>query len=72
MSYTSLNYHIVFSTKDRRPYLKGDALPRVCEYLGGIARKLDGVLLCAGGQPDHLHLAVVVPATKSVAKFVGN
>ena len=71
MSCTSLNYHIVFSTKDRRPYLKGDALGRLCEYLGGIARKLDGTLLGAGGQPDHLHLAVVVPASMSVAKFVG-
>ena len=71
MSYTSMNYHIVFSTKDRRPFLQGDSFSRTCQYTGGIIRELGGVLLSSGGQPDHLHLAAVVPPTMAVSDFVG-
>ena len=71
MSYTSMNYHVVFSTKDRRPFLQGELLCRTCRYIGGIVRELNGVLLEAGGQSDHLHLASVIPTTSAVADFVG-
>jgi putative transposase len=39
-SYTRLVYHIVFSTKDRRPLLTPQIRPRVLAYLGGIVRNL--------------------------------
>ena len=71
MSYTSMNYHVVFSTKDRRPFLQDDLLPRVCQYAGGMVRELNGVLLEANGQPDHLHLALVIPPTLAVSDFIG-
>ncbi len=71
MSYTCLNYHVTFSTKDRRPFLQGTLVERTCRYIGGMIRKMDGVLLKGNGQPDHLHLAVVIPATSAVADFVG-
>jgi REP element-mobilizing transposase RayT len=57
MSYTNLKYHIVFSTKDRRPFLHADVKPRLVEYLGGILRQLKGVLVEANGPEDHIHLA---------------
>ena len=71
MSYTSMNYHVVFSTKDRRPFLQDDLLTRTCQYIGGMVRELNGVLLEANGQPDHLHMAIVIPPTSAASDFIG-
>ncbi len=49
MSHTCLNYHIVFATKQRRPQLHDDMMPRLARYLGGIIRDLDGSLAEANG-----------------------
>lgn len=57
MSYVSLNYHIVFSTKERRPFLDDKQVQAICQYIGGILRNHKGCLLTGNGMPDHLHLA---------------
>ena len=71
MSYTRLLYHIVFSTKERRPLLTGELGRRTIEYIGGICRELNGQLLAAGSSADHLHLAVAVHPSVAVADLVG-
>jgi REP element-mobilizing transposase RayT len=57
MSYINLNYHLIFSTKDRRPLIGADLMPRLREYIGGIIRGLGGRMLIANGAPDHIHIA---------------
>ena len=57
-TFFSLHYHIVFSTKHRRPFLLNDALPRMHSYLGGIVRGMNGVAEIVGGVADHVHLLV--------------
>jgi len=70
MSYTKLSYHIVFSTKERRPFLQHDALGRVCAYIGGILRDEDAEPVCIGGMPDHLHLAVIARPTVRLSDLI--
>ncbi|KKL49866.1 hypothetical protein LCGC14_2311230 [marine sediment metagenome] len=70
MSYTNLFYHIVFSTKDRRPVLSDELLPRVIHYIGGIVRQLRGQLLEGGGIEDHVHLAAIVHPASALADFI--
>lgn len=70
MSYHSLHYHIVFSTKERRPWLKGERLTECCRYLGGIVRDLKGVMLDANGDADHVHLVASIPPTIAVSQFL--
>jgi len=72
MSYTSLMYHIIFSTKDRRPLLCSDALSQISKYMGGIARQLSATLMEANGPADHIHLAALLPPTLTVADFLRN
>lgn len=55
-SYARLVFHLVFSTKDRRPWLDFDWESRLHAYIGGIVRDYGGVLIKAGGMPDHMHL----------------
>jgi REP element-mobilizing transposase RayT len=70
MSYTSLMYHIVFSTKQRKRFLRAEVLPRMCHYLGGIAREEKGTLLAADGWDDHVHLALTVSPMQSISDTV--
>jgi putative transposase len=55
-SYTNLLYHIVFSTKERRPLITPEYEPRLYEYIGGTIRGLGGVSLELNGTADHVHL----------------
>ena len=71
MSYTSLFYQVVFSTKDRRPFLLDDLRVRSCKYMATIAKDLDGRIVCSGGVPDHVHLVAAIPPTMAVAEFIG-
>ena len=55
-SYTNLLYHIIFSTKDRRPLLTDAYQSRLYDYIGGTVRKLGGISLELNGTEDHVHL----------------
>src|SRR5687767_13287442 len=62
-TYLSLHYHIVFSTKERRPLIGADWRPRLHEYVGGTVRGLGGVAETIGGVENHVHLLVGLKAT---------
>lgn len=66
-SHLSLHYHLIFSTKHREPLLASAFASRVYDYMGGIVRGLDGVLLAAGGMSDHVHLLIGLGATRALA-----
>ena len=70
MSYTNLKYHIVFSTKNRQPWLSADVKERLVKYVGGIIRNLKGVLVEANGPEDHIHIAAGVHPQVSISAFV--
>jgi len=55
-SYTNLLYHIIFSTKDRRPLITPEYEIRLYDYLGGTIRKVGGISLELNGAADHIHL----------------
>jgi putative transposase len=55
-SYTNLLYHLVFSTKDRRPLITREYEVRLYDYLGGTIRKVGGISLELNGTEDHVHL----------------
>ena len=55
-TYTNLLYHIVFSTKERYPFIRPEFKERLYEYIGGTIRGLNGISLEIGGIEDHVHL----------------
>ena len=69
-TYTSLHYHIVFSTKHREPWLSEPVRERLWPYLGGIARENGLTALEIGGVADHVHVLLSLPASMAVAKAV--
>ena len=48
-SYTNLLYHILFSTKDRRPLITTENEVRLYDYIGGTIRSLGGICLELNG-----------------------
>ncbi len=66
-SYTNLIYHIIFSTKDRRPLITEAYQERLYDYIGGTIRGLGGISLALNGTEDHLHLLAKLRPDKSVS-----
>lgn len=69
-TYLSLHYHIVFSTKDRRPLIRDAWRGRLHDYIGGTIQGLDGQAEGIGGVADHVHILVSLKATHRLADFV--
>jgi putative transposase len=57
-THTAILLHVVFATRDRRPWMTDGMRPRVFEYFGGAVRGQGGVAAAIGGMPDHVHLLV--------------
>ena len=62
--------HIIFSTKNRQPFLDSDVRPRMHAYLATICRDLGAELVHVGGIADHVHIVTTLPRTLSQAQVV--
>jgi putative transposase len=62
--------HIVFSTKDRTPVLDATVRPALHAYLATVARNVDCECFRVGGVADHVHLAVRLSRTITMAKLI--
>ncbi len=62
-TYTSLHYHLIFSTKNRVAYITPEIEQRVWAYIGGIARTHKMTALQIGGVDDHVHALVMAHPT---------
>ena len=70
-SYCNLLFHIVFSTKDREPWMIPSIRPRIHEYLGGAIRGEGGIGLIVNGTADHVHILAKLRQDKAVSKLIG-
>jgi len=69
----SLSYlltHIVFSTKDRAPVLDASVRPALHAYLATVSRNVDCECFRGGGVADHVHLAVRLSRTLTMAQLI--
>ena len=63
--------HTVFSTKERRPFLRDKILrDELHSYLGGILTHLECQPVIVGGVADHVHLLCALSRTCDAAKMV--
>jgi REP element-mobilizing transposase RayT len=63
--------HLVFSTKDRRPFLRDETLrSETHAWLGAASRELGCPTLLVGGVEDHVHLLARHSRTISQADWV--
>jgi putative transposase len=70
-SLAQIYVHIVFSTKDRQPFLLDKSIrEEMHKYLGGTCNGLDCPVLRVGGVADHVHILCRLARTISVANLV--
>ncbi len=69
-SYVNLIYHIVFSTKDRKPIITEKYQARLHEYIGGIIRKQGGISLAINGVEDHVHVLAKLRQDKALSDMI--
>ncbi len=69
-SYTSLHYHVIFSTRNRVPQINQTWQARLYAYIGGIVRENRGDLIVAGGTADHVHLVVRLHPQTAIADIL--
>ena len=69
-SLSNVILHIIFSTKDREPWLNANVRPRIHGYLATVCRGLDASFVHIGGVSDHAHVVTTLPRTMSQAELV--
>ena len=69
-TFTSLHYHVIFSTKNREPWIDQSIESRVWAFLGGVARQNKIKALQIGGTENHIHMLLGIPPTATVSKAV--
>ena len=69
-SLTRLYSHLIFSTKNRDPFLNEEIRPRVHGYLATIIRNLDSPWVVVGGVSDHVHVLFDMGKMVAPVKFV--
>ncbi len=62
--------HLVFSTRDREPWLTSTVRPRVHAYLATVLRNMGSPYTVAGGGADHVHLLFELPKEKAPTEVV--
>ena len=69
-SLSNILIHFIWSTKDRHPWLEPGIREKTHAFLAGAVRQLDCEAYRVGGVADHVHLAVRLSRTLSVADLV--
>lgn len=69
-SLTKLYAHLIFSTKNRQPFLDDAIRPRVHAHLATIIRNLDSPRVVVGGVADHVHILFDMGKMHAPVEFV--
>jgi REP element-mobilizing transposase RayT len=70
MPYTTIWIHLVFSTKNREPFLISSIRQKVFQHILENARSKGIVMSCVNGYSDHAHVLVRLLPTQQLSKVV--
>ena len=69
-TFTNHLYHIIFSTKNRANYITPNFEKELYSYIAGIFKGEKGMLICAGGTENHIHLLGIIHQSISIAEML--
>jgi REP element-mobilizing transposase RayT len=69
-SLTKLYAHLVFSTRNRHPFLDAEIRDRVHGYLATVIRSIDSPYVVVGGVADHVHILFDMGKMHAPVEFV--
>jgi putative transposase len=65
-THAKLYYHLVFSTKNGKPFINAAIELELHKYMGGIIRQIEGSSI-ENGTADHIHILAIVPSKISIS-----
>ena len=69
-SLSNVLVHLVFSTKNREPFISKDIRSRLHGYIVGILNHLKSPSFQTGGVEDHIHILFTLNRTTTIAEIV--
>ncbi|RJP32116.1 MAG: hypothetical protein C4527_06465 [Candidatus Omnitrophota bacterium] len=69
-SLSNVLLHIIFSTKERYPFIKEEIETDLYSYMAAILQQINCPALIVNGMPDHVHILCNLSRTISIAKLV--
>ncbi len=69
-SYRIHYFHLIWSTKQRRPFITPEVQTRLYSYLGSVITNNNAHLLEIGGMPDHIHLLIELSNLDKFSYFI--
>jgi putative transposase len=70
MPYVKVWLHLVWSTKERYPFLKKSIRKKVSGHIRENARKKQIYLDCVNGHEDHIHCLASLSSTQTISKLL--
>ena len=68
-TFSSIYLHLVFSTKNREPWITPDIQERLWPFMGGIARENKAQAIQIGGIEDHIHILLKTSPAIAISKL---
>ena len=62
--------HLIFSTKNREPFLRDDVRPELHKYISGILKALDSPVISIASMPDHVHMLFALSKNEPLIRIV--
>ena len=69
-TYTDINYHLVFATKNRVPALTRERRDDLYRFIWGVLKKRGCHLFRIGGVADHIHILTSLHSTVALADLI--
>jgi putative transposase len=69
-TFTQIFYHIVFSTKERRPLIREDRREDLLRYIWGIHNNFDCHLYRVNAVEDHIHILTSIHPSVALGKYI--
>jgi REP element-mobilizing transposase RayT len=69
-SLANLLVHIIFSTKDRMPFIKQDIEKQLYSYMASIFKECDSPAIIIGGTKNHVHILFSLSRKHCLSKVI--
>ncbi|MCD6174828.1 MAG: IS200/IS605 family transposase [Planctomycetes bacterium] len=69
-SLAQIYVHIVFSTKERYPFIQTDIESQLYAYMADAVKRMNGIPCLINGTADHVHILSTLPRTVTLAKYI--
>lgn len=72
MSFWRLNYHLIWVTKNRFPYIDSQTEELLFPYITQKAFQQNAIIYAINGVEDHIHTVLSIPPSLAISDYVKN